>query len=74
MGTYTRQIPKHVKPDDVDAIRRDINKARISQAKLSRELGISRTTLHLMFKHEIGMRKVYALAIKTVLQERTNAI
>ena len=64
---YCRKIPKHVRPDDVDAIRCAINKARISQTKLSHELGISRTTLHLMFKHEIGMRKVYALAITQVL-------
>jgi membrane fusion protein (multidrug efflux system) len=51
---------------------RDINKARISQTRLSNRLGISRTTLHLMFKHEIGMRKVYALAIGAVLQEVGN--
>jgi transcriptional regulator of acetoin/glycerol metabolism len=66
--TLSRQIPKHVKPDDVDAIYCALNKAKKSMTQLSRDLGISRTTLHLMFKHEIGMRKVYALAIKQVLQ------
>lgn len=70
MAIYRRQVPKHVRPDDVDAIRRDINKARISQTKLSNELGISRTTLHLMFKHELPMRKVYGLAITQVLMEK----
>jgi len=67
MGTYSRQVPIHVKPDDVDAIYCDISKAKKSMTQLAKDLGISRTTLHLMFKHEIGMRKVYALAIKQVL-------
>lgn len=66
----TRTYPKHIKPDAVDEIYRDIAKARISQAALSRDLGISRTTLHLMFKHELPMRRVYGLAITQVLMEK----
>ena len=72
MKSQHNQLPKHILPDDVDSIYRQLSKARMPLAKLSRELGISRTTLHLMFKHEIGMRRVYALAIKTVLQETGN--
>jgi hypothetical protein len=69
---YTRQVPKHVPPDDVDVIRQDLNKARMSQTKLAGVLGISRTTLHCMFKHELPMRNVYAIAINAVLQENTH--
>ena len=61
---------RHVNPDAVDEIYRDLAKAKISQTQLSRDLGISRTTLHLMFKHELPMRKVYGLAITQVLMER----
>jgi lambda repressor-like predicted transcriptional regulator len=66
---YHRNVVRHVAPADVDILYCDIQRSRLSMTKLAGKLGISRTTLHLMFKHEITMRKVYALAIGAVLQE-----
>jgi hypothetical protein len=64
----SRQVPIHVKPEDVDQMYRGLHKARISQTRLAELLGISRTTLHLMFKHELPMRKVYGIAIRSVIE------
>lgn len=61
-------MTRHVAPPQVDKLYIDIHKSRISQTKLAKLLGISRTTLHLMFKHELPMRRVYGLAILATLQ------
>jgi hypothetical protein len=59
---------RHIPPPQVDQLYIRINKKRLSQTRLAEHLGISRTTLHLMFKHELPMRRVYGLAITAILQ------
>lgn len=72
MKSGHRRIPKHVAPDVIDSLFRQLRAAKISNTGLANELGISRTTLHLMFKHEIGMRRVYCIAIQAVIHKKLN--
>jgi len=64
-----RQIGNYVKPPDVDKLHISIMRHRMSIIWLSEQLGISKSTLHYMFKHELKMRKVYGVAIRFMLKE-----
>jgi hypothetical protein len=64
-----KRTHKHVMPDDVDDLYVGIRKIRLPLTRLAGKLGVSRTTLHLMFKHELLMRRVYGIAIQSVIDD-----